>query len=94
MSNPVIVSVAPNGSSKTKRDHKNLPINPLELAVEAKNCQEAGASIMHLHVRNSEGKHTLDVSQYKEAIAAIKEVVGEKMVIQATSEATGIYSPR
>lgn len=94
MSNPVVISVAPNGSSKTKYNHPNLPISPEELAREAKICQEAGATLIHLHVRNREGKHSLDVPLYKEAITAIREAVGNKIIIQATSEAIGIYSPQ
>jgi len=89
---PVIISVAPNGSRKTKKDHPHLPITPKELAKEAKNCQKAGATLIHLHVRNKEGKHTLDVSYYRKAIKAIRNTVGDEMIIQVTSEAGGIYS--
>jgi 3-keto-5-aminohexanoate cleavage enzyme len=93
MNNPIVISVAPNGSYKTKKDHPGLPISPEELAIEAKNCQKAGATLIHLHVRNQEEKHTLDIAPYKEAISAIREAVGNNMIIQATTEATGIYSP-
>lgn len=91
---PVIISVAPNGSSKTKHQHPNLPILPAELAKEAKICQEAGATLIHLHVRNQEGNHTLDVSPYKDATKAIRDVVGNKIIIQVTSESVGMYSPQ
>ena len=94
MNSPIVISVAPNGSSKTKKDHPNLPISPEELAIEAKNSQAAGASLIHLHVRCKEGKHTLDISPYKEAISAIKESVGNNIIIQVTSEATGIFTPQ
>ena len=93
MTQPVIISVAPNGARKTKKDHPNLPMTAAELAVEAKRCQEAGAALLHLHVRDSEGNHTLDSDTYREAIAAVRKEVGDKLVIQATSEAVGIYTP-
>ncbi len=92
MNIPIVVSVAPNGSSKTKIDHQRLPMLPEELARDAKECKDAGATLIHVHVRNNEGKHTLDIAPYKEAIAAIKETVGDQMIIQVTSEAVGIYS--
>jgi len=93
MNSPLVISVAPNGSSKTKKDHPNLPISPEELALEAKNSQKAGATLIHLHVRNQQGKHTLDTKHYKDAISAIKEAVNDEIIVQVTSEATGICSP-
>ncbi|WP_169568030.1 3-keto-5-aminohexanoate cleavage protein [Sneathiella limimaris] len=89
---PLMIMVAPNGARKTKADHPNLPISPEELSAEAKACLEAGASAIHLHVRDAEDKHSLDVDLYREAIAAIREVCGDDILIQATSEAVGIYS--
>lgn len=89
----LIISVAPNGARKTKQDHPNLPMTSSELAREAKACQEAGAALIHLHVRDSNGKHTLDTDIYREAIAAVRQEVGEKLIIQVTSEAVGIYTP-
>ena len=49
--------------------------------------------MIHLHVRDREGRHSLDVEAYRAAIAAIRGAVGEDMVIQVTSEAVGLYSP-
>lgn len=90
---PIIISVAPNGARKTKQDHSNLPMTAKELAYEAKACQEAGAALIHLHVRDNEGKHTLDTATYLEAMEAVKKAVGEKLIIQVTSEAVGMYTP-
>jgi 3-keto-5-aminohexanoate cleavage enzyme len=90
---PIIISIAPNGSRKTKTDHPKLPLSPAELAKEAARCKEEGATLIHLHVRDGEGKHTLDVSHYNNAIEAIKKAVGDDIIIQVTTEAVGIYSP-
>ncbi|PIR33568.1 MAG: class III aminotransferase [Alphaproteobacteria bacterium CG11_big_fil_rev_8_21_14_0_20_44_7] len=90
--NPIIM-IAPNGARKTKEDLRQIPITPSELADEARACMEAGASIVHLHVRDKNQGHTLDAGAYREAIAAIRDVVGDKMIIQATTEAVGIYQP-
>jgi 3-keto-5-aminohexanoate cleavage enzyme len=57
---PLVVMVAPNGARRTKADHAKLPITPAEIAAEAARCAEAGASILHLHVRADDGGHTLD----------------------------------
>lgn len=89
---PVILTAAPNGARKTKTDHPMLPITPSELADEAKACLEQGAAMIHLHVRDDADAHSLDVQKYRDAIAAIRDAVGEALVIQATTEAVGIYS--
>lgn len=92
MNRPIII-VAPNGARKTKEDLPQIPLWPDELAEEAKNCAEAGASIFHLHIRNKEQGHTLDVDTYKRTIEAIRNKAGDKIIIQATSESCGIYQP-
>ncbi len=90
---PVIITVAPNGARRTKADHPALPIGPDELAVCAQECMEAGASVIHLHVRDDQERHSLDVGRYQEAIDAIRSRVGDGMVIQVTTESVGKYSP-
>ena len=69
-------------------------MTPDELAHSAAACLEAGAAMIHLHVRDEEGAHSLDVEAYRAAIAAVRAAVGERMVIQVTSEAVGRYSPQ
>jgi len=89
---PLFITVAPNGARKTKKDHPNLPISPEELASEAFVCQEAGAAMIHLHVRDDNDGHTLDVGKYRAAIQAIQEKCEDGILIQATTEAVGIYT--
>ncbi|OSQ42951.1 3-keto-5-aminohexanoate cleavage protein [Thalassospira sp. MCCC 1A01428] len=89
---PSILAVAPNGARKLPVDFPNLPITPADLAREARLCCDAGASVIHLHVRDDNGGHSLDTGRYREAIAEIRNTVGDDMLIQVTSEAVGIYS--
>jgi uncharacterized protein (DUF849 family) len=67
-------------------------LTPLELAAEARLCRDAGASILHLHVRDEGGRHSLDAGRYRDAIAAIEEEVGGELLLQITTEAVGMYS--
>jgi 3-keto-5-aminohexanoate cleavage enzyme len=90
---PVSIAVAPNGGRRTKADHPAVPMTPGELARTAVECLDAGACMIHVHVRNAEGRHLLDADAYAQATAAIREAVGERLVIQITSEALGIYKP-
>jgi len=89
---PFIVMCAPNGARRTKQDHPCLPITPSELADCAAEVMAAGASILHLHVRDEHQQHSLDVDQYRRAIDAITDRVGDGLIIQVTSEAVGRYS--
>jgi uncharacterized protein (DUF849 family) len=93
MPKPYIVMCAPNGARKTKADHPALPISPDELADCAESILSAGASIMHVHVRDDEGQHSLDVDRYRTATKAIRDRIGDQLVIQITTEACGIYTP-
>lgn len=91
MSQPFIIMCAPNGARKNKTDHPALPITDSELADCAESILQEGASIIHLHVRDENGAHTLDVDRYRSAVSAIRERVGQQLVIQVTTEACGIF---
>jgi len=88
----LIVAVAPNGARRTKADHPRLPLTAGEIAAEAVACRDAGAAMLHLHVRDAEGRHSLDPGAYREAIAAVRAAVGDDLIIQVTSEAAGRYA--
>ena len=90
---PLVVMVAPNGARRTKTDHPHLPITPAEIAREAELCCAAGASMLHVHVRADDGRHVLDADLYRAAIDAVRRTLGDRMVVQVTTEAGGRYSP-
>lgn len=90
---PVVIAVAPNGGRRTKADHPALPIGPVELSNTARECLDVGACLIHVHVRDVHGQHLLDADAYQEVISGIREEVGDRLVIQITSEALGRYSP-
>lgn len=82
---------APNGARRQKKDHPKIPISPDEMANCALEILESGASILHLHVREDDGGHSLNVDRYKSSIKAIKDKVGSQLIIQTTTESVGIY---
>lgn len=88
-----LLAVAPNGARKTKEDHPALPMTIEEIAQEAKVCLDAGAGMIHLHVRDELGHHSLSVDIYQRAIEAVKIATDNQMLIQVTTEAVGKYSP-
>jgi 3-keto-5-aminohexanoate cleavage enzyme len=88
---PVAIAVAPNGGRRTKTDHPALPVTTDEIAATAAACLEAGACMIHAHIRDRQGGHLLDADAYRATIAAVRAAVGDRLVIQITSEALGIY---
>ncbi|UCH76045.1 MAG: 3-keto-5-aminohexanoate cleavage protein [Rhodospirillales bacterium] len=90
---PLILAVAPTGGRKTKTDHPAIPVTIEECARTAAACREAGAAMIHLHVRDADLRHSLDAVTYKDAIAAVERETGGDMIIQMTTEALGIYRP-
>ena len=89
--NALIITAAPNGAYKLHRDHGAIPLTPDALAQTARECLDAGAAMLHLHIRDAQGRHSLDVEGYREALRAVRAAVGEAMVLQVTSEAAKVY---
>ncbi|NPV27092.1 MAG: 3-keto-5-aminohexanoate cleavage protein [Firmicutes bacterium] len=69
----LIITVAPTGKKGTKQHHPRLPMTPAEIAEEVYQAWQAGASIVHLHVRDSQGKDTHDLEIFKETIELIRQ---------------------
>jgi uncharacterized protein (DUF849 family) len=93
MMDPLIITVAPNGARRGKADHPAIPLTPAEIGIEAARCKEAGAAMIHLHVRDAEGRHSLDPDLYRAAIAAVQQEAGPDLIVQVTTEAVGIFTP-
>jgi 3-keto-5-aminohexanoate cleavage enzyme len=94
MNEPLRISVAPNGARRSKQDHPAIPLTPAELAIEAEQCADAGAVLLHLHVRDSNGKHTLSPDRYRYALDAIRNRVGSRLLLQITTESVGMFDIR
>jgi 3-keto-5-aminohexanoate cleavage enzyme len=90
---PLVLAVAPNGARRGKADHPAMPVTPAEIARETAKCLEAGAAMLHLHVRDAAGAHSIDADLYRQATAAIRGAVGDRVVIQITTEAVGRFTP-
>ncbi|WP_424830671.1 3-keto-5-aminohexanoate cleavage protein [Ruegeria sp.] len=84
------VLVAPNGARRGRVDHRALPVSTAEIVDTARACHVAGANGLHLHIRNAEGRHTLDAGQYRETVNEVQRAA-PRMDIQITTEAVGIY---
>lgn len=70
----LIITAALTGAEVTRENQPNLPLTPDEIAEAAYQCYLAGASIVHIHARDAEGKPTQSYDVYKE----IKEKIEAK----------------
>ncbi len=62
----VIVTAALTGGVHGKAANPNLPEQPDEIVQQGLECAEAGAAIIHIHVRDKEGKPTGDLAIFKD----------------------------
>jgi 3-keto-5-aminohexanoate cleavage enzyme len=68
----VILTAAIVGAELTRERTPYLPLTPREIADEAARCRDAGAAIIHLHVRDEGGKNTQSSDRYAEVIDRIR----------------------
>ena len=73
MPEPLLITVAPTGAETAKADCPQLPTTPEELAATAVACREAGAEMIHIHVRDHDHQPTLDLPLLREWVAAVRE---------------------
>lgn len=79
----LIITAALTGAEVTRDIQPNLPLTPEEIAQEAYECFLAGASIVHVHARDTEGNPTQSYEVYKD----IKERIEAKcnVIIQPST---------
>jgi 3-keto-5-aminohexanoate cleavage enzyme len=68
---PVVVTVAPCGAEVTRAEHPGVPHTPEEIARESIAAVAAGASVVHLHVREPDGRPSGRVELFRETIERI-----------------------
>jgi uncharacterized protein (DUF849 family) len=89
----VAIAVAPHGARRTKAEHPATPITPREIAYAAAASAEAGAAMIHVHVRDRRGEHVLDADIYRQTIAELRREVRGRMLVQITTDSIGRYRP-
>jgi 3-keto-5-aminohexanoate cleavage enzyme len=68
----VVLTAAIVGAELTRSETGYLPLTPQEVADEAARCREAGAAIIHLHVRDDQGKNTQSRERFAQVIEAVR----------------------
>ena len=85
---PCIITVAITGSVPKKIDNPTVPITVSEQIESTRKSYDAGASLVHLHVRNEDESPSSDTNKFKELLDGIKESC-PKMIVQFSTGGRG-----
>lgn len=86
----LIITACICGAEVTKDHNPNVPYTVEEIAREAKSAYDAGASLIHLHVRWDDGTPTQDKGRFQECIDAIRKVCPDVIIQPSTGGAVGM----
>ncbi|HVI39533.1 MAG TPA: 3-keto-5-aminohexanoate cleavage protein [Anaerovoracaceae bacterium] len=67
-----IITVALTGAMSPKANNPEVPVTPEEIAEDAYKCYQAGAAIVHLHMRDEYDQPSNDLNKFEETIYLIK----------------------
>jgi 3-keto-5-aminohexanoate cleavage enzyme len=86
----LIITAAICGAEVTKDHHPKVPYTIEEIVQEAKAAYNAGAAIIHLHVREDDGTPTQSKARFKEAMEGIKQACPDVIIQPSTGGAVGM----
>jgi 3-keto-5-aminohexanoate cleavage enzyme len=81
----LIICVAPCGSFMNKSHNPNIPLQPDEIADEVYRSWNEGASIVHIHARDKEGRATTNPDIFKDISRRIREKGSDIILEYSTS---------
>ncbi|MDR2361628.1 MAG: 3-keto-5-aminohexanoate cleavage protein [Prevotellaceae bacterium] len=86
----LIITAAISGAEVTKAMNPAVPYTKDEFVREARSACDAGASIIHLHVRTDDGAPTQDKARFAEIIDAIRSACPDVIIQPSTGGAVGM----
>ncbi|MEU9023460.1 3-keto-5-aminohexanoate cleavage protein [Actinomadura sp. NPDC048394] len=89
-----LITVAPTGAESAKADVPALPVTLDELVQTAKECEAAGAAVIHVHIRDDDARPTLDPSRLRDTVAALRESTGLIVQLSTGGAVTDPYEDR
>lgn len=86
----LIITAAICGAEVTKEHNSSVPYTVTEIGEEAEKAYKAGASIIHLHVREDDGTPTQSKDRFEACMAEIKRRCPDVIVQPSTGGAVGM----
>ncbi|MNF59079.1 3-keto-5-aminohexanoate cleavage enzyme [compost metagenome] len=78
---PLVIQVAPYGPEWIPSDSSDIPVTMDEQVQKAVDCYNAGATLLHIHVREEDGKGSKRLSMFNELLARLRDAVPD-MILQ------------
>lgn len=91
---PCIITVAITGSLPSKRDNPAVPISVAEQIESTHEAHEAGAALVHLHVRNDDGSPSSSPERFAQVQAGIRRHCPEMIIQFSTGGRSGAGQER
>ncbi len=73
MGKKLIITAALCGAGTTRAQTPYVPITPEEISDDAIACAKAGASVIHIHVRDKNGSNTMEPAVFEEVVRLTRE---------------------
>src|SRR5215831_12430076 len=89
-----LITVAPTGAEADKAAVPALPATLPELVVTAKECEAAGAAVIHVHIRDDQAQPTLDLARLTDTVAALREGTGLIVQLSTGGAVTDSFASR
>ncbi len=89
MTEPCIITVAITGSLPQKNDNPAVPITVAEQVESTHAAFEAGATLVHLHVRNDDGSATSSPERFEQVMSGIRRHCPQMIVQFSTGGRSG-----
>jgi 3-keto-5-aminohexanoate cleavage enzyme len=86
----LIITAAICGAEVTKEHNPAVPYTIEEIGREASLAYKAGASIIHLHVREDDGTPTQDEKRFADCISEIRRLCPDVIIQPSTGGAVGM----
>ena len=86
----LIITAAICGAEVTKAHNPAVPYTVEEMVNEARSAYNAGAAIIHVHVRYDDGTPTQDRERFRVVMDAIRRELPDVIMIPSTGGATGM----
>lgn len=88
----LIITTAICGAEVTKEHNKSVPYTVEEIGREAESAYNAGASIIHLHIRYDDGTPTQDRERFRLCMDEIRRRCPDVLIQPSTGGAVGMSS--
>src|ERR1700678_4405832 len=93
MNDKTIITCALTGGAAYPRKHPNFPVSPKQIAEQGLEAAEAGAAVLHIHVRHPDsGLPSNDVQHYREVVNRIRDRNND-VILNLTTGYGCIFAP-